>query len=70
MTDARRKIGEIFSPAQLKKAMKIGPNQKTLLDRIVLPNIKDIEKRCGQEMNASYLSYMLEYALTKSSSVY
>lgn len=53
-------VSDIFSDDELKKILKL-KLMKPILQQVILPNFKEIEKRCGQEMSPEYLAYLGEY---------
>lgn len=61
-------IGDLFTPAQLKKAFKIyttpgvGSVAKRLLTGIVVPRMEHINAVTGQQNDPMYMAYALEEA--------
>lgn len=56
------KLTDIFSKEQIKQAIKLR-DRILIRDRLILPNIEDINKKTGQENDADYLSYLIVYVL-------
>jgi hypothetical protein len=64
-------IGELFTAAELKAATKLygeckpGEFNKRVVKQIVEPALPRINKVTGQENDARYWGYALEFALTQ-----
>lgn len=63
------KLGDIFTVEEFGRAVKIArdkPNNlhHRLRDEIVLPALPRINAATGQENNADYFAYLLEYVVT------
>jgi hypothetical protein len=62
-------IGELFTEAELKAATKLygkckpGEFNKRVVEQIVKPALPRINKVTGQENDAQYWGYALEFAL-------
>lgn len=63
-------IGELFTDAELAKArllwkrgIRDGELKAAIEQDIVVPDLKDIEARAGQEMDSGYVAYALVYYL-------
>ena len=67
-------LGELFTPAELRAATKLyceckpGEFNKRVVEQIVEPALPRINKVTGQENDARYWGYALEYALTQQRS--
>lgn len=63
-------IGELFTDAELAKArllwkrgIRDGELKAAIEQDIVVPDLKEIEARAGQEMDPGYVAYILVYYL-------
>jgi len=61
-------IGELFTDAEIRRAVDIfeaddGKFHERLLHEIVEPVMPRIAETTGQENNANYMAYVLEYAV-------
>ena len=48
------------------KLKQTGQFAKTICDKIIIPNIAEINAKIGQENDPKYLAYMVEYVLSKA----
>lgn len=55
-------LNEILTPRQVAQAVRC-KTAKEICDRVILPNINEINERLGQENEPMYLAYVVEYAL-------
>ena len=46
--------------------LKAGKSASEVASTHIAPNLKAIEKNAGQEMNPTYVAYLLEYVVTNS----
>jgi hypothetical protein len=68
------KLGDILTPAQIKKAMAIcldsdrtgKPAAPRITSELITPNIRRINKRTGQDNDTRYLGYAVEFALREN----
>ena len=44
----------------------MGMSARAVADKFIEPHIKAIEKNAGQEMDAGYIAFLLEYVLSRS----
>lgn len=58
-------IGDFLTDAQVQECIKL-KTANMICVRVILPNIKEINEKLGQENNAMYLAYAVEYALTQA----
>lgn len=67
-------LPDFLTPAEIEKAASMY-NQKSYLegtyarkvrDEIILPNLQRINKSLGQENDALYLAYVVEYVMMKT----
>lgn len=56
------KLGSVFTEKQLADAIEQG-TAANICEKVVRPNIEEINKKIGQQCDPMYISYMLEYAL-------
>jgi hypothetical protein len=62
-------IGQFLTAEEIKTATELyatcrpGTFASVLTENVILPNIERINKALGQENDARYLAYMVEYAL-------
>ncbi len=72
MGDIRKvTIGEFLTEEQIKQAVAIfAANPSTpareLCDRLIRPNLKEINRKLGQENDPMYLAYAVEYVIRES----
>jgi hypothetical protein len=61
----------LYTPAQYDEAVRLYNTvqshqfAKILARRVIQPNLRAIEKRVGQQCDATYLAYAVLYAFTK-----
>lgn len=65
------RIADYLTDAQIKLAVKFWvEDRRTFVDRvtkeIIEPNLPEINRKLGQENNARFLAYAVEYVLTQS----
>lgn len=60
------KLGDLFTEEELHEAEAIGSDHARLRDEIVAPAIERINGVTGQENDADYLAYALEYAIQEA----
>lgn len=58
-------VREILTDEQIYKAVELG-KAKDICSQIIKPNIEEINNKIGQQCDALYLSYMVEYALSST----
>ena len=58
-------IDQFLNKEQIKKAIQLR-KAKDICKLIIEPNLKDINKKLGQENSATYLGYAVEYAINQS----
>jgi hypothetical protein len=58
---------EIAQAVELYKTAPAGTFAAKVKEKLVLPNLKRIEEKLGQEMDAGYVAYAIEYVLSSSS---
>ena len=58
-------IDQFLNEEQIKKAVEL-KKANDICRLIIEPNLEDINKKLGQENNALYLSYAVEYAINQS----
>jgi hypothetical protein len=56
-------LGDFMSEEMLKLAFDIGPKHKFLMEQVVIPNLKEINRKLGQKNDPAYIAYMIVYAL-------
>jgi hypothetical protein len=56
-------LGDFLTDDEIAKAVRLGDHAK-ILDQIVAPNMERINAALGQENDARYLAYAIEYAVT------
>lgn len=65
-------IGELLTDKELAKAReiyrttKLGERHKALVAQVVEPAMKHINEVTGQENDAGYIAYALEYAIAST----
>lgn len=65
-------IGHFLTDEQIKQAIEIfhscllGSEARDICDKVIRPNIEDINYKTGQENDPRYLGYVVAYALTNS----
>ena len=57
-------LGDLFTEEELKKARQL-KEAKEICEQIVKPKMGHINKITGQENDTMYVSYFLEYTLSK-----
>ncbi len=57
-------IGDFLTTAQIEEAQKL-KEAKLICEKIIKPNIGEINRKLGQENDLMYLAYMLEYAIRR-----
>jgi len=57
-------LSDFLTDDQLKKAIEL-KKARDICDKIIAPNLKEINKKLGQENDALYLAYAVEYALNQ-----
>lgn len=57
-------LGDILTEKELKRAMKLR-KAKDICKEIIEPKLPEINKKLGQENDAMYLAYFVEYAVTQ-----
>jgi hypothetical protein len=61
----RVSLSDFLTPGQIELAMKLRTSQK-ILHHIIAPNMDRINKALGQENDARYLAYAVEYAIAEA----
>lgn len=56
-------IEQFLTKEQIQKAIDL-KKAKDIFKEIIEPNISEINKKIGQENDAMYLSYMVEYVVS------
>jgi hypothetical protein len=65
-------IGEFLTDQEIEQVSRLyrtaqpGTFNRLLTEQIIQPNIERINKALGQENDARYLAYVVEFALTKA----
>jgi hypothetical protein len=64
-------IKDFLSTVQQRRAVAIykskPPNlHRELLEKVIVPNMAEINRKLGQENDPSYLAYAVEYALSQA----
>jgi len=57
-------LGDFLTHDEIAEAVRLGDHAK-ILDQIVAPNLKRINAALGQENDARYLAYVIEYAVSQ-----
>jgi hypothetical protein len=55
-------IADFLTEAEIRKAIKL-KTAKPICEQIIKPNLERINKALGQENDAMYLAYAVEYAM-------
>lgn len=58
-------LGEILTPAQLRRCQELYPDRQRIRDEVIIPNMSQINSKLGQENDPDYISWAIIYALGK-----
>lgn len=58
-------LTDFLTAEELDEAVKLG-SRKEVLDKIIQPNMERINKQLGQDNDARYLSYAVEYVMMRA----
>jgi hypothetical protein len=61
-------LNEILTPKQVAAAARCR-TAREICDRVVAPNLQEINERLGQENDPMYLAYVIEFALGRNSHI-
>lgn len=56
-------LGSFLTTVQIRQCEKL-KTAKRICEEVIKPNLAAINRKLGQENDAMYLAYMVEYALT------
>ena len=69
MTTKTITLDDFLSPKQIKEARKIYYTQSTpakeICEKVIKPNILEINRKLGQENDPMYLAYVCEFVFSK-----
>jgi hypothetical protein len=64
------KLTDFLTAAQIKAAEKLWKDpyafHKNVVEQILVPNMAEINRKLGQENDAGYLAYAIEYIFIKA----
>lgn len=58
-------LGDFLTDAQIQKAVDLYPDTKAIREQVIEPNMATINRKLGQENDAAYLSYAVQYAISQ-----
>ena len=56
-------LPDFLTDEQIKKVQKLYPDTKAIQVQVIEPNMAEINRKLGQENNATYLAYAVVYVL-------
>jgi hypothetical protein len=59
-------LPDFLTDAQIELCAELYPNREAIRDRVILPNMAEINRKLGQENDANYLSYAVMYVIRRS----
>lgn len=63
MTSKTVKVSDFLTNDQIRRCAGLRDHVK-IRDQIIIPNLEQINRKLGQENNADYLAYMIEFAIS------
>lgn len=60
-------IGDFMTEEMFDQVKLIGPDVKRIAAEVIGPNMKEINRKLGQENDATYLAYAVVHALNQAS---
>lgn len=58
-------LPDFLTEAQIAQVLKL-KNAKAIREQVIEPNMEEINRKLGQENDATYLAYVCEYVVTRT----
>lgn len=60
------KLGDFLTDAQMDLCAHLYPDRVAIRDKVIAPNMAEINRKLGQENDPDYLSYAIVHAIGQS----